>query len=156
MLHLTSAQLAAREGRASDADVHLAEASELAAHTGERNSYRFHFGPANVSAWSLAIAVELERGPDIADKLDTSPALFDALDSADRRGGFHLDLARAYAQAGGDRDTDALRHMDAADRIAPTRIRCDPIARDVVIDLDRRARRKVWELDSLKRRLGVA
>jgi hypothetical protein len=25
-----------------------------------------------------------------------------------------------------------------------------------VIDLDRRARRKVWELDSLKRRLGVA
>jgi hypothetical protein len=25
-----------------------------------------------------------------------------------------------------------------------------------VIDLDRRARRKAWELDSLKRRLGVA
>jgi hypothetical protein len=42
-----------------------------------------------------------------------------------------------------------------ADRIAPTRIRNDPIARDLVLDLDRRARRRVWELDSLCNRFGI-
>ncbi len=55
-------------------------------------------------------------------------------------------LARGYAQAEGDRDGEAIRHLDTADRIAPTRIRNDPIARDLVVILDRRARRQVWEL----------
>jgi hypothetical protein len=67
----------------------------------------------------------------------------------------HLDLARGYAQAAGDRDSEAIRHLDTADRIAPTRIRNDPIARDLVIVLDRRARRSVWELDSLRNRFGL-
>lgn len=155
MLHLTAAQLAAREGRAGDADRHLIEAGDLATRTGERNAYRFHFGPANVAAWSLAIAVELERGPSVAESVDRSPAAFAALDSADRRAGFHLDLSRAYAQAGGERDTAALAHLDAADRAAPTRVRSDPIARDLVLTLDRRAKRRVWELDSLRNRFGV-
>lgn len=56
----------------------------LAEVTGERNAYRFHFGPANVAAWSLAIAVELERGPSVAETLDASPEMFAALNSADR------------------------------------------------------------------------
>jgi hypothetical protein len=155
MLHLTGAQLAAREGRAVDADTHLSEARQLAKVTGERNAYRYHFGPANVAAWSLAIAVELERGPSVAERLDTSPALLAALDSADRRAGAHLDLSRAYAQSGGDRDAAALQHLDAADRIAPTRTRNDPIARDLVLTLDRRARRRAWELGSLRNRFGI-
>ncbi|MGH3546927.1 MAG: hypothetical protein ACRDQU_02130 [Pseudonocardiaceae bacterium] len=78
-----------------------------------------------------------------------------ALDSADRRAGFHLDLSRAYAQSGGDRDPAALHHIDTADRIAPTRMRNDPIARELVLTLDRRARRRVWGLDSLGNRFGV-
>ncbi|HEX6402140.1 MAG TPA: helix-turn-helix transcriptional regulator [Pseudonocardiaceae bacterium] len=155
MLHLTGAQLAAREGRSGEADTHLAEARQLAEATGERNAYRFHFGPANVAAWSLAIAVELERGPSVAEKLDTSPTTFAALDSADRRAGFHLDLSRAYAQSGGDRDAEALQHIDTADRIAPARLRNDPIARDLVLTLDRRARRRVWGLGSLRNRFGI-
>jgi hypothetical protein len=155
MLHLTGAQLAAREGRADDADAHLTEARQLAEATGERNAYRYHFGPANVAAWSLAIAVELERGPSVAETLAACPATVAALDSADRRAGVHLDLSRAFAQSGGDRDAAALQHIDAADRIAPTRIRNDPIARDLVLTLDRRARRRVWELDSLRNRFGI-
>jgi hypothetical protein len=67
----------------------------------------------------------------------------------------HFDLARGYAQAEGDRDGEAIRHLDTADRIAPTRIRNDPIARDLVLTLDRRARHRVWELDSLRNRFGV-
>ncbi|MBV9730941.1 MAG: hypothetical protein JO309_16345, partial [Pseudonocardiales bacterium] len=46
-------------------------------------------------------------------------------------------------------------HLDTADRIAPTRIRNDPIARELVVILDRRARRRVWELESLCNRFGI-
>ena len=77
-------------------------------------------------------------------------------DSKDRESTVYFDLARAWAQAEGARDGEALRALDTADRIAPVRVRNDPIARDLVADLDRRARRRVWELDSLRRRLGVA
>jgi len=126
-LHLTAAQVAVREGWAGDADAHLTEARDLATRTGERNAYRLHFGPANVAAWSLAIAVELGRGPSVAAGIDQSPATFAALDLADRRAGFHLDLSRAYAQAGDEGGIAALEHIVAADRAAPTRIRSDPI-----------------------------
>jgi hypothetical protein len=68
----------------------------------------------------------------------------------------HFDLARAWAQAEGDRDTEVIRELDTADRIAPIRTRNDPIARDLVIGLHRRARRRVWELDSLRNRMGVS
>jgi hypothetical protein len=133
MLHLVGAQLAARENQAAEADTHLAEARQLAKATGERNAYHYHFGPANVAAWSLAIAVELDRGPTATETLDASSATLAALGSADRRAGVHLDLSRAYAQSGGDRDAQALQHIDIADRIAPTRIRNDLIARDLVL-----------------------
>jgi hypothetical protein len=49
-----------------------------------------------------------------------------------------------------------IRELDAADRIAPIRVRNDPIARELVITVHRRARRRPWELDSLRNRLGVA
>lgn len=155
MLHLASAQLAAREGRGTDADTHLDQARELAGRTGERNAYRYHFGPANVTAWSLAIAVELDRGPSVAAMVDTSPAMFAALNSANRRAGYHLELARAWTQSGGDRDMVALRHLDAADVIAPQQIRNDPIALELLAELDQRAPRKHWLLESLKSRFGL-
>lgn len=153
MTHLLAAQLAGRDGRASDADAHLAEAADLAAATGERNTLAWHFGPANVAAWSLAIAVERGDGPSHAERLDANPV---APVSAGRRSRLHLDLARGYAQAEGSKDNEAIRHLDAADRIAPTRVRNDPIARDLVLTLDRRARRQVWELDSLRNRFGAS
>jgi transcriptional regulator with XRE-family HTH domain len=156
MLHLASAQLAGREGRGGDADTHLALAAELATATGEGNDLNYHFGPANVVAWSVAIGVELGRGPEAAERVTADiPRLVAVLDSAERRSGLHLDVARGWVQAGGDRDAEAIRHLDAADRIAPTRTRNDPIARDLVLTLDQRARRQVWELDSLRNRFGV-
>jgi hypothetical protein len=45
--------------------------------------------------------------------------------------------------------------LDTADRLAPVRIRHDPIARDLVVTLDRRIPRRVWELDSLRNRFGL-
>ena len=153
MTHLLAAQLAGRDGRAGDADAHLAQAADLAQATGERNTLAWHFGPANVAAWGLSIAVERGDGPGHAERLDANPV---TPPSAGRRSRLHFDLARGYAQAEGDRDSEAVRHLDTADRIAPTRIRNDPIARDLVLTLDRRARHRVWELDSLRNRFGVS
>lgn len=153
MTHLLAAQLAGREGHPSDAETHLAEAADLARATGERNTLQWHFGPANVAAWSLAISVERGNGPGHAERLDADPI---TPMSAGRGGRLHLDLARGYAQAEGDRDNEAIRHLDTADRIAPTKVRNDPIARDLVIILNRRAPRQVWELDSLRNRFGIA
>lgn len=153
MNHLLAAQLASRSGHPGAAETHLAEASDLAGKLGERNTLAWHFGPANVAAWSLAIAVEQGNGPAHAEWLDANPI---QPTSAGRRSRLHLDLARGYAQADGGRDAEAIRHLDTADRIAPTRIRNDPIARDLVDVLDRRARRSVWELDSLRNRFGIA
>lgn len=156
MLHLSAALLSARDGRTGDADTHLAEASALAAHTGERNFMRYHFGPTNVAAWKLTVAVETCTGPDAAERLATTPIDLRVFDSRDRESNVYFDMARAWAQAGGARDDQAMRALDTADRIAPIRVRNDPIARDLVMAVDRRARRRMWELESLKRRLGVS
>lgn len=155
MLHLASAQMAAKDHRPDEVEIHLAAARELAERTGERNRLWFSFGPANVRAWSLSVAVELGRGPGAAEVIEQAPGYTEGLVTADRRAALHFDLARAYAQAEGDRDTPALRHLDMADRIAPQRIRHDPLARELVAELDSRARMRVWELESLKGRLGV-
>jgi transcriptional regulator with XRE-family HTH domain len=155
MLHLSAAQLAAKDHRAHDVDTHLAAARELARQTGERNRLWFSFGPANVRAWSLSIDVELGRGPTAAETVEHTPGHADGLLTADRRSSFHFDLARAYAQAGGDRDAAALRHLDTADRISPLRVRPDPIARELIAGLEHRARRTTWELDSLRNRFGL-
>jgi transcriptional regulator with XRE-family HTH domain len=155
MLHLTRAFLAARAGQPATCDTHLAEAADLARATGEGNVMFKHFGPANVAAWRLSTAVETERGPDAAARF--TAATLATLSSRDRRAGVHLDLARAWTQdPSGAHDGDAVRHIDAADRLGPVRVRQDPLVRELITLVDRRARRRTWELESLKRRVGIA
>ncbi len=155
MLLLTAGLWAARDGRAADTTEYLVEAADLAAHTGERNHLRFHFGPTNVAAWELGLAVESGTGPGAAERFVAAPIDLSAFASKEREADITFDLARAWAQAEGSRDGEALRALDAADRLAPLRIRNDPIARDLVLALDRRAKHRVWELDSLRNRFGV-
>ncbi|HEV7651311.1 MAG TPA: helix-turn-helix transcriptional regulator [Actinophytocola sp.] len=155
MLHLSAAQMAAKDHAADTARDHLDAARELADRTGERNTLWFSFGPANVRAWSLSVAVELGEGPGHAEIIEGTPGYDEHLVTGDRRAALHFDLARAYGQADGDRDTVAIRHLDRADRIAPQRIRNDPVARELAHVLDHRAQLRTWELDSLKNRLGV-
>jgi transcriptional regulator with XRE-family HTH domain len=156
MLHLTTALIAVRGGRGQDADAHLVEARSLAAHTGERTSMRYHFGPTNVAAWELGLAVESGTGPAVAQRLAATPIDLSVFKSKGRVAYVHFDLARAWAQAEGPHDDAVIRALDAADRLAPVRIRNDPLARDLAVSLRRRAKRRVWELDSLCNRLGVA
>jgi transcriptional regulator with XRE-family HTH domain len=155
ILHLTSALVAAREGRTSEIDTHLAEARSLAAHTGERNHLRYHFGPTNVAGWELSIAAEHGDGLGAAERFTAMATDLSVLGSRCREGYVQFALARCWAKAGGARDSEALRALDTADRLAPVVIRNDPIARDLVVMLDRRARRRVWELESLRNRFRI-
>jgi hypothetical protein len=155
MMHLQQARTAARQKRSDDAHAHLAEAAQLADRVGERNGMRQHFGPTNVAAWRVSIGVELVEGARMYEDATAVPIDIDALGSQERSSSMHFDFARLLAQEGGPRDGEAIRHLDTADRIAPQRIRNDPIARDLVLTMARRAPRRVWELDSLRHRFGM-
>ncbi len=155
LLHLTSALESARSNRPDAAEDHLREARAIATRIGEQNGLLQHFGPSNVSAWTVSIGVELGQGAAAYERAQREPANLDVLDSPNRRAAWHYDLARALAQEDGARDWDAVRHLDAAERIAPQRVHHDPIARELLFALDGRARTKVWELSSLKNRFGV-
>ncbi|MGH3620806.1 MAG: helix-turn-helix domain-containing protein [Sciscionella sp.] len=155
LLHLMGAHWAARAQDADSARTHLDEATRVARLTGERNGFHQHFGPTNVQVWQVAIGTELGDGPAAAERVEREPVDVAVLDSTDRTAALYRDLARAYGQAEGARDAEAIRHLDAADRLAPQRIRQDPLARELVAALSRRARRRVWELDSLRHRFGV-
>ncbi|MGH3998460.1 MAG: hypothetical protein ACRDTJ_13465, partial [Pseudonocardiaceae bacterium] len=154
-LHLSSAQCAARGHHYDDARTHLAEAEEIAEQIGECNGLRMHFGPTNVAVWQLGIGVERGEGGQAYELATRMPLDVAALNSQERSAALHFDLARALVQDGPKRDAEAIRQLDTADRLAPTRIRNDPIARDLVVTLDRRAPRRVWELDSLRNRFGI-
>lgn len=155
MLHLTASLHAAKIGQAAQAHDHLDEAFRVAERTGERNAFRMHFGPVNAALWRLSVGVELEEGAQAYEAFGAVDVA-EGLLSPGRLGAMHADLARALAQEGGPRDWDAVRHLDQADRIAPVRMRHDPIARELVASLDNRARAKTWELDSLRHRFGLS
>jgi transcriptional regulator with XRE-family HTH domain len=155
MSHLFAAKLAARSGRADDARSHLDAARQLADRTGERNTAMQHFGPTNVAVWTVAIGADLGQGPAVYEQAPPDRVDLATLGSLVRTGCYHLDLARALSQDEGPRDADALRHLDTADRAAPVLVRNSPIARDVLGGLEQRARRRVWELDSLRNRFGA-
>ncbi|MBV8997364.1 MAG: helix-turn-helix transcriptional regulator [Pseudonocardiales bacterium] len=155
MVHLGTALLGARCGDRDMAMTHLAEAASLAERTGERNTQLQHFGPINVALWRVALAVDLGDGPATAERLDAKPIPVELLASSLRTANLSLDIARGWAQAGGDRDEAALRALDAADRAAPAMVRNHPLARELLAELYGRARRRVWELDSLRNRFAL-
>lgn len=155
MVQLGSALLGARTGDRDAVTMHLSEAASLAERTGERNHQLQHFGPINVALWKVALAVDLGNGPAAAEAVEADPIPVELLGSPLRLANLSLDVARGWAQAGGDRDEQAIRALDAADRAAPAMVRNHPLARELFTDLDRRARRRVWELDSLRNRFGV-
>jgi hypothetical protein len=99
--------------------------------------------------------VENGTGAEAAERFTAAPIDLSVFGSKARESFVLFDLARGWLQAEGARDGEAVRALDTADRIAPLQVRNDPIARDLVRVLDRRAKRRVWELDSLCNRLGV-
>jgi transcriptional regulator with XRE-family HTH domain len=139
MLLLQGAMSAARIGDTATVRDLLTGADEAArALGGDFNHYWTCFGPTNVLLHRAAAAVELGEGRQAVDThegLDTSA--FSAL-LPERRAHHMLDMARGYAQVGDV--SRASEMLLEGDRLAPSEIRCRPIAREVLSDVLRRTR----------------
>lgn len=154
MLHLTAALVSAASRRPDDAAAHLDEAEVTAERTGEGSAFGLHFGPTNVALWRMAVAVEQHEGgrvEEIAGAVDPS-----VIDSPGRQAAFYADLGRGLAQVRG-RDADAVRMLSRAEQLAPQQIRANPLVRELIGHLLRRARRAAGgrELRHLAQRFGV-
>ncbi|WP_041625135.1 helix-turn-helix domain-containing protein [Stackebrandtia nassauensis] len=119
------------------------------------NHYWTSFGPMNVELHRAASAVELGDGRlalQIHERLDR--AELEGL-VPERRAHHYLDLARGCAQIG--EFDKAGRALVAADRNAPSEIRCRPIAHEVISDVLRRTRGSApLPVRQLADRMGIA
>jgi hypothetical protein len=130
-LCLVRSIIEARRGDRRSAWQAIGEAETLAEAVGAgRNDFNLEFGPANVALHAVAVAVELG---DAGDALDRAGRVDTTGLSAERRGRFLVDVARAHAQR---RDRgDAIAALLEAERIAPEQIRDHPKVRVLVRDL---------------------
>jgi transcriptional regulator with XRE-family HTH domain len=105
---------------------------------GDDNHYWTSFGPTNVALHRTAAEVEMGDGARAVQTHESIDPVGFAAMLPERRASHLLDLARAYAQIG-----DITRAGDTlidADRLAPSEIRCRPLAHELVSDLLRRTR----------------
>jgi transcriptional regulator with XRE-family HTH domain len=139
MLLLQGAMAAARIGDTATVRDLLDGADEAAgALGGDQNHYWTCFGPTNVRLHRVATAVELGDGTlAVKEHSHLDPGSFAGL-PPERRAHHFLDVARGFAQVG---DVDRAGEMLLeSDRLAPSEVRCRPIAHEVLSDVLRRAR----------------
>lgn len=132
MLHLTAAWVDLLVGDGSDVAGHLAAAQAAAVRTGDGSYGRLWFGPANVAAWQVALAVEAGDGgrvPELAAAVDLA-----GLRGEERKSGHlinvGLGLAQEPATAG-----EVIAVFRRARRLTPTRVRWHPQVRSTVDQL---------------------
>jgi hypothetical protein len=139
MLLLNGAMAAARIGDGATVRDLIRGADDAATALGDdHNHYWTSFGPTNVQLHRAAAAVELGEGKlavETHEHIDL--AGFTAL-LPERRAHHYIDLARGLAQVGDvGRASEMLLE---GDRLAPSEIRCRPIAHEVLSDVLRRTR----------------
>ncbi|WP_249997633.1 helix-turn-helix domain-containing protein [Actinoplanes sp. M2I2] len=139
MLLLNGAMAAARIGDSATVRDLLCGAEQASLELGgDFNHYWTSFGPTNVQLHRCAAAVELGDGRaavDTHEKIDVVG--FNAL-LPERRAHHFLDIARGYTQIG---DIEKASEMLLeGDRLAPSEIRCRPLAHEVLSDVLRRTR----------------
>jgi transcriptional regulator with XRE-family HTH domain len=127
-------QRAVTASRANDPDAayrYLEQARQTADRLGEgRNDYNTEFGPANVSLYEIAVAVELG---DAGRAVRTAATVDTAGLSAERRARMLIDVARAHAQR---RQVDeAVAALLQAEDITPEQLRSHGLVRQLVSDL---------------------
>jgi transcriptional regulator with XRE-family HTH domain len=151
-LHLVLALVAARDNELRLAREHLDAAEATATRVGEgRNDFDTEFGPANVSAHRISVAVEMGNAGEAIDLLTTAD--LSSL-SAERRARTAVDVARAFDQL--RRPAEALQHLQAAEALAPEQIRDHTLVRDVVRSLLLQSgRRPRPELQDFADRIGL-
>jgi transcriptional regulator with XRE-family HTH domain len=139
MLLLNGAMAAARIGDSATVRDLLAGADQAAlAIGGDQNHYWTSFGPTNVQLHRCATAVELGDGRTAVDTHERLDLDGFAAMLPERRAHHYLDIARGYTQIG---DIDKASEMLLeGDRLAPSEIRCRPLAHEVLSDVLRRTR----------------
>ncbi|MET8354053.1 MULTISPECIES: helix-turn-helix domain-containing protein [unclassified Micromonospora] len=157
-LHLSAALTSSVSGRPDVARDHLAEAAREAVTLGDpSDGAGFNgcgFGPTNVGLWEMSIAAEQgESGRVIELSRKVRPQV---LAASIRQQSYWLDLGRALAD-GGRRDTEALAAFVQAERAAPIPFAINTLARDAVVTLAQRAKRRAIpdDLRLLAGRIGV-
>jgi transcriptional regulator with XRE-family HTH domain len=139
MLLLQGAMASARIGDGATVRDLINGAEEAATTLGsDQNHYWTCFGPTNVQLHRAAAAVELGEGRQAVDTHEGIDAVgFNGL-LPERRAHHYLDIARGFAQMGDiERASEMLLE---GDRLAPSEIRCRPIAHEVMSDVLRRTR----------------
>ena len=139
MLLLQGAMAAARIGDSATVDDLLAGAGEAATMLGgDHNHYWTSFGPTNLELHRAAAAVELgDGGRAVETHMRLSEPAFNAL-LPERRAHHLLDLARGYSQIGDVASAGDM--LLRGDRLAPSEIRCRPIAHELMSEILRRTR----------------
>ncbi|MCW6008521.1 helix-turn-helix domain-containing protein [Micromonospora sp. CPCC 205371] len=157
-MHLSASMACAVDGRAADAQAHITEARREAATLGDpEDGAGFNlcsFGPTNLSLWRMNVAIELgEYGEVLELARNTTPA---PLRVANRHQTYWMSYGRALAHSG-KTDREALAAFMHAERAAPLAFSLNPMARDTVASMVRRARRRSVseDLRIMARRLGV-
>jgi transcriptional regulator with XRE-family HTH domain len=127
-------QRAVTASRVNDPDAayrYLERARQIADRLGEgRNDYNTEFGPANVSLYEIAVAVELGdagRAVRTAATVDTTGL------SAERQARMLIDVARAHAQR--RQVAEAVMALRQAEDITPEQVRTHDAVRQLVSDL---------------------
>jgi transcriptional regulator with XRE-family HTH domain len=141
MLLLGGAMAAARIGDSATVRDLLRGADEAAAALGgDLNRYWTCFGPTNVQLHRAAAAVELGEGQLAVQTHEHMDQVGFAALLPERRAHHFIDIARGLAQIGDvERASEMLLE---GDRLAPSEIRCRPIAHEVLADVLRRTRGK--------------
>jgi transcriptional regulator with XRE-family HTH domain len=150
MLHLIAASAHNAAGTPGPADDRLAEAAALAAYTGDGNAFDLWFGPANVGAWQVSMAVERGEGAAAAELAATVNS---AMLRPSRRAAMLMNVGRALAQEQ-DRHQEAVHAFVRAEALGAQRVHTDPLAREAIRTLLFAAGGP--ELRGLARRAGVA
>lgn len=153
-LLMTSAMTLYAIGDLSGAADRVEEAQRLATYTGETDALWLSFGPTNINFWRISMETDGgDPGEAIEIARTTNPQV---IESTSKQTAFYLDVARALARTG--RDPEAVRMLATAERLAPQRVRGNPLAVESTrLLLDRVQRNAAGsQLLGLAERIGVA
>ncbi|HZN76046.1 MAG TPA: helix-turn-helix transcriptional regulator [Micromonosporaceae bacterium] len=151
-LHLARAHHSAGLRDMATAEAHLAEAAELAEHTGETEAWDLAWGPRNVALWQMALQLDTHR-PDEA--MQTAASIQVAGLPAVRQVYYHIDRARGLAELG--HIDKAIRALLIAERTGKQHTRSSTAARETARSLLTRQRQRLASspLAGLCERMGV-
>jgi transcriptional regulator with XRE-family HTH domain len=151
-IHLRTAIMAARGGRASPAWDSISRAREVSARIGrDTRNYGLLFGPSNVAIHEVAVAVELGDA-DEAVRRGAHLALPGDL-PRERSSHHYIDLSRAWLWQ--HDHAKALSCVLRAEHLAPQRTRYHPMARETIIRLLDIQRRMPEPLRGIAARMGL-